>query len=228
MLESGRIHLKSDHANVEQGGRDQLVLEHAGLGDVQTARTGEDDGRALGVLDGNLRLLFLVEVAQLSAQCGEDILDAERQVGPEVGVRILQVEHDSGRAGVQHLHHQFGIVGGASHLVALVGAPGGQLDAPIAGARNGLGQVSGQFSAVRCRQHFVALPQECLLARSELAVQRQKKLHEARGQIAGGVEIRRRGVHRPGLHGLWGSGAAGVAGLDVEGHNLFSCSDLEN
>src|SRR3954462_8554290 len=49
---------------------------------------------------------------------------------PLVDGGIFQVEHDPGRAGIKHFHHQLGIVRRAGHLIALVVAPFGQLDVP--------------------------------------------------------------------------------------------------
>ena len=88
---------------------------------------------ALGWM-ATVRLALRVAVGEFAAQRREDVGHALQQVRPGVGVRVLEVEHHPGRAGVEHLDHQLGVVGGPGHLVALVGAPGGQLDAPVAAA----------------------------------------------------------------------------------------------
>ena len=51
---------------------------------------------------------------------------------PLVDHRVFEVEHDAGRAGVEHLHDQLGIVRRTGHLVALILAPLRQLDPPVA------------------------------------------------------------------------------------------------
>jgi hypothetical protein len=75
---------------------------------------------------------------------------------PLVNRGIFQVEHDSGRAGVQHLDHEVGIIGGAGHLIALVLAPLRQLYAPAVADRRGGKSMSGLFALMRLGQHSIS------------------------------------------------------------------------
>ena len=91
---------------------------------MQTARTSEDDG--LAFVDAGVGFALGVEIGELAAQGCVDVFQAGAQVGPRVRHRVFEVKHHSGRAGVEHLHHEFGIV-----RLALVGAPRGQRDRPV-------------------------------------------------------------------------------------------------
>ena len=86
--------------------------------------------------------------------------------------------HDARRAGIEHLDDQFGIVGGAGHLVALVLAPRRQLNPPAVPDRFQWVVMGGLVALVRFRQHALAHGNQFFLPGREAPVQRSQKLQE--------------------------------------------------
>ena len=101
----------------------------------------------------------------------KDVRDREHRVLPDVGDGIFQVEHHARRAGVQHLHHELAVIGRACHLIALVLAPGGKLDAPVRAGCVGRRQVIRQLALMRRGERSRALLVECALSRREMLVE---------------------------------------------------------
>ena len=91
--------------------------------------------------------LFVV-VAQAAGERFQNILDSREDVLPAIGGGVLEIEHYAGSAGIQHLHDEFGIVGGAGHLIALIGAPFGKRDAPFGGGGFGGREIIGVAAGV--------------------------------------------------------------------------------
>src|SRR5204862_6316017 len=87
------------------------------------------------------------------------------------------------------------IVRRPGHLIALVLAPLGQRDAPIARGGVRRRQVAREPALVRGGQRLMPLLDEGLLPRGEGAVQRQIELPEARWQVTLGLEPGRRRIH---------------------------------
>src|SRR6478752_7210436 len=80
--------------------------------------------------------LFVV-VTECTPQARQNICHALFMMRPFVDAGILQVEHHTRCARVQHLDAQFRIVSGTGHLVALVLAPLRQHDSPAVSDRIG-------------------------------------------------------------------------------------------
>ncbi len=181
----------------ERGARDRAVGGDPGLREVQPADAVPDGDAAR--LDADAAAALAVLVRERAGERGVDVRDAAHQVRPGVRHRVLEVEHHARGARVEHLHHQLGVVGGPGHLVALVGAPRGHVDAPVRGGRGRGRQVVGQ-RAVRVRggEALATRGGEPLLAGRELGVQLREESGEARGQVALGAEVRGRGVHARG------------------------------
>ena len=199
---------------IKRGGHDVVVAEDAGLGNMQSASAQQD--RRLGGFNADHLIAFLIEVGQLAAQRRQNILNAEFQMVPEVRHRVFQVEHHAGRAGVEHLDHQLGVVGRAGHLVALVLHVIRQLDAPVR-----LGGFRGQpvlrlAPGVRGLEYLLAFFDKFLLQRCETPVQRLEKLAETFRQR----RILRRAIH---LHAGAGARKAG----DVSNHSAHLDDGLE-
>ena len=110
---------------------------------------------------------FLVVIAELAAQAGQNVGHARFVMRPLVDAGIFQIEHHAGRARVQHLDAQFAVVGGPGHLVALVVAPLRQRDPPAVAHRVGREVVPGLVALKRSLQHLDPLQRQFLLARSE-------------------------------------------------------------
>ena len=108
---------------------------HAGLRKMQTANAVPHDRRAR--LDADRARRAWIVVRQLAVERGDDVVVAEHEVIPRVGHRVFEIEHHAGRAGVEHLDDELGVVGGSGHLIALICAPRRQLDAPV--GRRGFG-----------------------------------------------------------------------------------------
>ena len=197
------LDLIGDHGDVEQRGGEQLAGKDAGLMEMQAAGAREDDGFA--GLDGDAAVALAIEIAEASGESLQDVVNAAGEMLPSVGVGVLEIEHHAGRAGVQHLDDEVGVVGGAGHLIALVGAPFGQLDSPGVHGGDRLRQVAWELAGVRFDQRGFAASDQIALAGRERGVQRREKFEEAGGEVAGGVKARRRGVD--------GSEAVGEGGL---------------
>ncbi len=202
------LDLVDDEREVEQRGRGEPAGGHAGLGEVEAAHPAPDDGRA--GRDAHPAPALRVLVGQAAVERRDDVGDAPHELGPAVRHRVLEVEHDPGGPGVEHLDHQLGVVGRAGHLVALVAAPGRQLDAPRVAGRGRGWEVIGQGPAMGRGQHRHAARRQGVAARGEPGVQRQVELHEAARQVALGLEVRRRAVHACGGLGV-DRGWSGVA-----------------
>src|SRR5581483_1023227 len=139
-------------------------------------------------------IALFVEVAQLAAQSGVNVLDPELEVVPEVCDGVFEIEHDAGGSGVEHLHHQFGIVGRAGHLVSLILAPLEDSYIPFTGGPLRCRKVIRQLAGVRLGEHSLALGNELSLARSETRVKWKKKIQKSGREIAFEVDICGRGV----------------------------------
>src|SRR6185437_7855779 len=153
---------------------------------MQPTRPGEN--HSLAWLNRDFAVSFFVEVRELAAQGGMDVANPEFEMLPEIRHRVFEVEHHSRRSGVQHLHHQLGIVGRAGHLVALVLAPLGHDDRPIRRGRLGRRQVIRRPALMRLLEHALALGHQLTLTRRESLMQRKKEVQEPGGQIALQVE----------------------------------------
>ena len=129
----GWIDLIPDQRKVEQGSGDELVLDHSTLAEVQAARTHPGDG--FRALHGNFLVALLVVVTEFVLVSGNGVLGSEQDVLPDVCGGVFQIDHDGRRSGIQQFHRQLSIVGRAGHLIALIGAPVGHLDAPVGGGR---------------------------------------------------------------------------------------------
>ena len=195
MFERRRVGLVGDQGDVEERRWKQLPVENARLVQMQPARAGEDDGLAL--FDGDGAVALAIEIGQRSAQRRENVLTATHDVGPGVGGGVFQVQHHAGRSRVQHLDHQLGVVSRAGHLVALVTAPLGQLNAPVAARGLRRLKVCGQATLVGFLQHANAPLHQRLLARGECAVQRQQELEESRRQVGGRLDGGGGGIDPP-------------------------------
>ena len=171
MLQFFGLQLEGDECDVEQGRGHLFAIEHASLAQVQAARAERDD-RVAGI-NGDGAVALAVEIAEFAAQRRKDVGDALREVWPGIGDGIFQIEHDAWSARVQHLHDEFGVIGRAGHLIALILAPFRQLDAP--GGLGGLGsrQVVGQLAPMRGFERCGAASDQIPLARCEGAVQWQ-------------------------------------------------------
>ena len=86
-----------------------------------------------------------------------DVVDAKLKMVPDVRHRVFEVQHHSGRAGIQHFYHQLGVVCRAGHLVALVLAPLRQRDAPFAGRRFRRRKMIRQLTPVSIGKNSFAL-----------------------------------------------------------------------
>ncbi len=164
------IDLVPDQGQIEQGSGHDLVLDHSTLAEVQAARAHPGDG--FRALHGDFLLPLLVVVAEFVFVGGDGVLDRQQDVLPDVCRGIFQIDHDGGRSGVQQLHGKLAIVGGAGHLVALIGAPVGHFDAPVGSGRLRGGQIIWRVSAVRHLQHLGTSCGQLLLPRGELFVKR--------------------------------------------------------
>ena len=115
-------------------------------------------------------------------------------MAPLIDGGVFEIEHDPGSAGVEHFDDQFGFIGGAGHLVALVLAPGRHADLPELALGLAGRQVGRQLAAVRGRQRSLAPGDKLLLPGSEALVQRLEELKETGGKFHGRVEASRRTV----------------------------------
>ena len=130
---------------------------------MQASRADQDDGLAL--VDRDLPVALPILVSQLALQRGDDVADPLVDVRPGVGDRILEVEHDTRRPRVEHLHDQLGVVGGTRHLVALILTPARERDPPAAGGRLRGREIVGQPSLVGRLEHLPASGRELPLPR---------------------------------------------------------------
>ncbi len=134
------------------GGR--LVVD-AGLREMQAAHAIPHDGRTW--FDRGRLIPLGVEIRQFTVKRAHQILVAEQQVVPHVGHRILEIEHHAGRSGVEHLDDQLGIVCRPGHLIALIGAPFRQCNAPIRGSRFRCASVRRERAVMRAFEYFVTM-----------------------------------------------------------------------
>lgn len=114
---------------------------------VQAARAGENYSLA-GINFHGAIALFVV-VAQAAGECFQNILNSREDVLPAIGGGVLEIEHDARGAGIQHLHDEFGVVRRAGHLIALIGAPLGERDAPFRGGGFGGREIIGIAAGMR-------------------------------------------------------------------------------
>ena len=89
---------------------------------------------------------------------------------PGVGDGVLQIEHHPGSAGIQHFHDKIGVIGGPGHLVPLIRAPGGKLNAPRICCRHGGRQEIGNLAAVGLAQGVIAAGDQRALPQCERGV----------------------------------------------------------
>ncbi len=171
MLERAEVNLIGDHRDVEDGRGKQFARENSGLMNVQAAGTRENHCRA--GIDGDGCAAFAIEVSQAAGERVENVLDPARVVLPGVCSRVLQVEHDAGSAGVQHLHHELGFIGGTSHLIPLVSAPFGKLDPPGSCCGRGRRRIDREFAVVGLGEGVFAAVNQQALAKSELGMERR-------------------------------------------------------
>jgi len=134
-------------------------------------------------LNADLTIALLVLVTEFAAKGGENVLHAEALVRPLVDGRVFEIEHHAGGAGIQHFDDEFGFVGGACHLVALIRGPRGQSDFPIGCGGFGIGEEVWQLSAVCGRDGLLAFGDEFLLPKGEALVQRAEEIDEASGKF---------------------------------------------
>ena len=147
MLQRAEVHLISHHCDIEQRSRKQFSGQNSRLVQVQSAGPREDNGGTRIDADGFVALT--VEVREPARERLKNVFDAARVVFPGVGSGVFQIEHDAGRAGIQHLHNKIGVVCRSRHLVPLIRAPRRKLNAP--GIRGGhrRRQVIGELPGVR-------------------------------------------------------------------------------
>ena len=161
---------------------------------MQASRSREND-RGAGI-DADSLIALAVEIREPARERFENIFDSARIVLPGIGVRIFEIQHHAGSAGIQHFHNQVRIVGGTSHLIALITAPCGQFNPPGVRGRHRGRQIIRQLACVSFRERIPAPRQQRALPQSERGVQRSKKLQKSLWEIAGGIEIKRRGIER--------------------------------
>ena len=128
MLQRRKIKLISNHGHVKKRCGDELIVQDSGLMQVQAARPRENRHGA-GV-DAHGFVALAVLVSQCAAEGGQYVVDAARGVGPEIRGGVFEVQHHAGSPGIQHFYHEVRVIRWTGHLIALVGAPTGQLDAP--------------------------------------------------------------------------------------------------
>ena len=187
MLQRVELDLVGEQRHVEQRARHGLglVAEHSALVQVQAAHAQPDHG--LAGLDADRAFALFVFVGQCAAQCGENVAHAQALVPPLVHRGVFQVEHDARRAGVEHLHHQLGFIGGTGHLVALVLAPLRNRNLPQLALGLACGKMRRQVAMMRRLQRSLAPGRQLLLPGSEALVQRQQKLQKPLWQLRSGV-----------------------------------------
>ena len=127
----------------------------------------------------------------MAAESGQHVGDAQHQVLPGVSHRVFEIEHYAGRAGIEHFYDELAVVGGAGHLVALILAPGWELDAPVFLCCCGRRQVIRQMASKGCFQGLIALFNQGALPGRKLFMEGNKELDESFRQILGGIEAGR-------------------------------------
>jgi hypothetical protein len=149
---------------------------------MKAAHAGPQHGRRR--LDGHGDVAaLLVDVGEFAVVRADRVVDAQQGAIERVRHRVFEIDHDGGRPGVEQLHDELVVVGRAGHLVALIGAPCGHLDAPVALCIRRRRIV--RFAAVlRCLQDSSACGDRCLLARRKRLVERTVKRRESRGKVA--------------------------------------------
>jgi hypothetical protein len=193
-MQSGCFNAVENTRNIEQGSGYQFSGDQASLAQVQSTRAGKDYGFA--GLDGYRLVTLLVVITEFATQAGENVPDAGLVMVPLVNARVFEVEHHTRRARVEHLHTEFAIVRGSSHLITLVLAPLRQRYAPSVANRVGREVMRGLFAFQRTLQDLGALLGKLLLPRRKSAVQGKEEIHKARGQIARRIELRGRAADR--------------------------------
>src|ERR1700735_5643411 len=148
---------------------------------MQSSRT--DRNHYIRGIDPNGALTLAVVVCQFTAKRGEAVGNTEGSVRPGIRRRVFEVEHHARRSRVQHLDHEFGVVGGAGHLVALIPAPIRQFDTPRFGGCWGRRQVAWQMALVGCSETGSTPFDELALMRSKSTMQRQQKLDKTLGEV---------------------------------------------
>jgi len=95
---------------------------------------------------------------------------------------------------IQHFHNQVRIVGGTSHLIALIRAPGRQLNPPGVCGRYRRRQIIRQLACVSFRERMVAPRNQRALPQSERGMQRSRNSRNPSGRSragskSGGAEL---------------------------------------
>ena len=194
VLQSAEVRLISHHRDIKERSRKQFPGQNTSLMNVQAARPRENN-RSTGV-DAHRFVALVIEVREPAGERFQNIFNPLRIVLPGVGSGVFQVEHDAGSAGIQHFHDKVGVICRAGHLVPLIRAPGGKLNAPkICGGDRG-GQVIGNLARVGFGQGVIAARDQRALPQRERGMQRRKEFEKARGEIASRIEFRRSGIDR--------------------------------
>ena len=127
---------------------------------------------------------FLIHHRSLTYKRRHDVRDTAQSVLPRVRHGVLEVEHHARRPRVEHLHHEFRLIGGTGHLVTLIHAPHRHLDLPLAFRGLAGGQVGGQRTArMGCRESRDARSGKHLRSRGELTMQGCIEVEEAGRQV---------------------------------------------
>ena len=186
VFEFRRIYLISDQRHVKERGGDGSLLQYSCLAQMQPARAVPD--HCLTLFDAYDLVSFLVKVCQAAIQRFQDIFNTLHQVGPIVRHRVFYIEHHAWRAAVEHFAYEFSIIGGLSHLIALVQAPAGQFDLPVIGRCRGRRQMIGQLAGLRSTHCLGALGNQLLLTGSQRSMERHQEIQKARWQICRCIE----------------------------------------
>ena len=161
---------------------------------MQAARPRENHRRARIDADGLVALA--VEIGQRPASASRMFSMPRRLCSQELAVGVFEIEHHAGSAGIQHLHHEFGVIGRTGHLVALIRAPRRQLDAPGICRGHRRRQVVRKLAGVRFNQGAIAAGNESTLARGERSMEWHEEFNEVLREIARGIKVGRGGVDR--------------------------------
>ncbi len=161
---------------------------------MQTARPRENH-RCAGV-DAHRLVTLAVKISESPRQRFQNVLYTLRVVFPHVRSRIFQVQHYAGRAGIEHLHHEFCVIRRPSHLIPLVRAPRRQLDAPGTHGPDRRWQVGRNFSRVRFRLRVFAPRHERPLPQRQRRVKRGQKIQKPFWEIALRVKVCRSSIDR--------------------------------
>src|SRR6266403_2439880 len=150
--------------------------------EMQSARANPDHSFAR--LDSYHTVPLRVAVGQRATQCLQNIFDTQALMLPLIHRGILEVEHHARSAGIQHLHYELRIIGRPSHLVALIFAPRGQLNAPLVACGCRRRKVTWFVSTQGLFKRRTPRQDERTVSLGKLAVQRDKESQESCGELS--------------------------------------------